>query len=134
MAKSGTPQHILEDAEATFHWYSEHFDDPPEPIDQPKREAASSNPISCILSPPPHVEEITEPIKSTDHEPLIEDMPMLIHDLFIKEKYMDLSNASNMSKEHKCICSRFEAFILDTTSQIEDRGSGIQWQYHTDLP
>ena len=34
--------------------------------------------ISYILSPPPHIVEITEPIKSTDHEPLFDDMPMLI--------------------------------------------------------
>ena len=78
MANFGAPHHIPEDAEATFHWYSEHFDDPPEPIDQPKREAASSDTISCILSPPPHIEEITKPIKSTDHEPLFDDMPTLI--------------------------------------------------------
>jgi len=45
-------------------------------------------------------------------------MPMLIHDLFIKEEYMELGNVSNMPKEHKCICSRFEAFISDAISQI----------------
>ena len=42
---------------------------PPKPTDHP---------ISCILSPPPHIVEITEPIKSTDYEPIIDDMPMLI--------------------------------------------------------
>ena len=97
---------------------SDYFDDPPDPIDQPKREAASSHTIRCILSPPPHIEEITKPIKSTDHEPLIEYMPMLIRDLFIKEEYMELGNVSNMPKEHKCIGSRFEAFISDAISQI----------------
>jgi hypothetical protein len=30
--------------------------------------------------PPPYIEEITEPPKIPDHEPLIEDMPMFIHD------------------------------------------------------
>ena len=42
---------------------------PPKPTDHS---------ISCILSPPPHIVESTEPIMSADHEPLFDDMPMLI--------------------------------------------------------
>ena len=67
-AKSGTPHHISEDAKATPRWFSEPLF-PLKPTDHP---------ISCILSPPPHIVEITEPIKSTDHEPLVDDMSMLI--------------------------------------------------------
>ena len=36
-----------------------------------------------------HTEENTKPPKSLDHEPLIEDMPMFIPDLFTKEEYMN---------------------------------------------
>ena len=69
--------------------------------------------------PPPHIEEITEPPKSSDQEPLHEDIPMFIPDLFTEEEYLELGNVSGMPKEHKCVCSRSEAFILDATSQIE---------------
>ena len=46
-------------------------------------------------------------------------MPMFILDLFTEEEYLELGNVSGMPKEHKCICSRSEAFIPDATSQIE---------------
>jgi hypothetical protein len=46
-------------------------------------------------------------------------MPMFMPDLFTKEEYMELGNVLAMPKEHKCICSRSEAFILDATLQIE---------------
>ncbi|RLM85201.1 hypothetical protein C2845_PM04G01010 [Panicum miliaceum] len=46
-------------------------------------------------------------------------MPMFIPDLFTEEEYMELGNTSNLLKEHKCICSRSEAFIPDATPQIE---------------
>jgi hypothetical protein len=46
-------------------------------------------------------------------------MPMFIPDLFIEEEYVELSDASNKLKKHKCIRSRSEAFIPDATSQIE---------------
>jgi hypothetical protein len=46
-------------------------------------------------------------------------MLIFIPDLFTEEEYMELSNTSNLPKEHKCICSRSEAFILDATPQIE---------------
>ena len=68
MAKSGTPHRIPEDAKAALHWFSEPLF-PLKPTDHP---------ISCILSPPPCIVEMTEPIKSTDHEPLMDDMPKLI--------------------------------------------------------
>ena len=32
---------------------------------------------------------------------------------------MELGNVSGMPKEHKCVCSRPEAFIPEATSQIE---------------
>jgi hypothetical protein len=99
--------------------YTGVFDDPPEPNDQPKENQQVHIVSATSSPPPPYIEEITEPSKSTDHEPLIEDMPMFIPDLFIKEEYMELGNTSNLPKEHKCICSRSEVFILDATLQIE---------------
>jgi hypothetical protein len=44
---------------------------------------------------------------------------MFIPDLFTEEEYMKLGNALAMPKEHKCVCSRSEAFIPDATPQIE---------------
>ena len=46
-------------------------------------------------------------------------MPMFIPNLFIEEEYLELGNVSGMPKEHKCVCSRSEAFILEASSQIE---------------
>jgi hypothetical protein len=46
-------------------------------------------------------------------------MPMFVLDLFIEEEYMEVGNTSNLWKEHKCICSRSEAFIPDATPQLE---------------
>ena len=65
-----------------------------------------------------HTEENTEPPKSLDHEPLLEDMPMFVSDLFSEEEYIELGHVSNMPKEHKCICSRLEAFILEATHRL----------------
>ena len=44
---------------------------------------------------------------------------MFVRDLFTEEEYLELGNASSMPKEHKCICSRFEVFIPEASSQIE---------------
>jgi len=44
---------------------------------------------------------------------------MFISDLFTEEEYLELGNASDMPKEHKCVCSRSEVFIPEATSQIE---------------
>ena len=44
---------------------------------------------------------------------------MFIPDLFSEEEYIELDHVSSMPKEHKCICSRSEAFIPEATSQIE---------------
>jgi len=46
-------------------------------------------------------------------------MSVFILDLFTEEEYLELSNVSSMPKEHKCICSRSEAFIPEASSQIE---------------
>ena len=46
-------------------------------------------------------------------------MPMFITDLFIEEEYLELGNAASITKEHKCTCSRSEAFIPEVSSQIE---------------
>jgi hypothetical protein len=99
--------------------YTEVFDDPPEPANQcTKRQQLRI--LSAIFSPPPpHIEEITKPPKSPNQEPLLEDMPMFILDLFSEEEYIELGHVSNMPKEHKFICSRSEAFIPEATSQIE---------------
>ena len=99
--------------------YTEVFSDPPEPANPPTERQQL-----CILSavfspPPPHIEEITEQPKFPDHETLLEDMPMFVPDLFSEEEYIKLGNVSNMPKEHKCICSRSEAFIPKATLQIE---------------
>jgi hypothetical protein len=93
--------------------YTGVFDDPPEPTDQPKQKKQVHTLSGASSPPPPHIEEITEPSKSTDHEPLIEDMPMFIPELFTEQEYMELGNASNMPKEHKCTFSRSEAFMSD---------------------
>ena len=99
--------------------YTGIYDDPPESIEQPS-ETQQLRILSATSSPPPpYIEEITEPPKSPDHEPLIEDMPMFIPDLFTEEEYLELGNAASMPKEHKCICSRSEAFIPEASSQIE---------------
>ena len=95
--------------------YTDIYDDPPEPIEQPS-ETQQLRILSAASSPPPpYIEELTEPPKSPDHEPLIEDMPMFIPDPFTEE----LGNVACMPKEHKCICSRSEAFIPEASSQIE---------------
>ena len=85
--------------------YTDVFDDPPEPANPPtKRQPLHI--LSVVSSPPPpHIEEITEPPKSLDHEPLLEEFPMFIPDLFSEEEYIELSHVSNMPKEHKSICS-----------------------------
>ena len=76
--------------------------------------------LSVVSSPPPpHIEEITEPPKSSDYEPLLEDLPMFVPGLFSEKDYIGLGHVSNMPKEHKCICSHSEAFIPEATSQIE---------------
>ena len=99
--------------------YTDVFVGPPEPANPPT-ERQALHILSVVSSPPPpHIEEITKPPKSSDHEPLIKYMPMFVPDLFSEEEYMELSNVSTMPKGHKCICSRSEAFIPEATSQIE---------------
>ena len=44
---------------------------------------------------------------------------MFVPELFSEKEYIELGNVSNMTKEHKCICSRSEVFIPEATSQIE---------------
>ena len=91
--------------------YTGIYDDPPETVEQPN-ETQQLQVLSAASSPPPPFrEEITEPPKSSDQEPLHEDIPMFIPDHFTEEEYLELGNVSGMPKEHKCICSRSEAFI-----------------------
>ena len=62
--------------------YTDIYDNPPETIEQPN-ETQQLQVLSAASSPPPpYIEEITEPQKSSDQEPLHEDMPMFIPDLF----------------------------------------------------
>ena len=96
--------------------YTVVFDNSPEPDDRPKEKKQVHILSAASSPPPPHIEEITEPPKSTDPEPLIEDMPMFIPDLFTEEEYMELGNVSTMMKEHKCICTISEVFIPEATS------------------
>ena len=85
--------------------YTDVFDDPPEP-EIPPTEKQPFHILSVVSSPlPPHIEEITEPPKSSDHEPLLKELLMFIPDLFSEEEYIELGHVSNMPKEHKCICS-----------------------------
>jgi hypothetical protein len=99
--------------------YPSIYDDPPEPIKQPSETQQLQILSAASSPPPPYIEEITEPPKSPDHEPLIEDMPMFIPDLFTEEEYLELGNAASMPKEDKCICSRSEVFIPEASSQVE---------------
>ena len=95
--------------------YTGIYDDPPETVEQPN-ERQQLQVLSAASSPPPtYIEEITEPPKSSDQEPLHEDIPMFIPDLFTEEEYLELGNVSGMPKEHKCVCSRSEAFIPEAT-------------------
>ena len=96
--------------------YTDVFDDPLEP-EVPPTERQPLHILSVVSSPPPpHIEEVTEPPKSSGHEPLLEELPMFIPDLFSEKEYIELSHVSNMPKEHKCICSRSEAFIPEATT------------------
>ena len=62
--------------------YTDVFDDPPEP-EVPPAERQPLHILSVVSSPPPpRIEEITEPPKSPDHEPLFEDMAIFVPDLF----------------------------------------------------
>ena len=96
--------------------YTRIYDNPPEPMEQPS-ETQQLQVLSAASSPPPpYREEIIEPPKSLDHEPLHEDMPLFIPGLFTEEDYLELGDVSTMPKEHKCICSRSEAFIPEASS------------------
>ena len=109
--------------------YTDVFDDPLEP-EVPPTERQPLHILSVVSSPPPpHIEEITEPPKSSDHEPLLEELPMFVPDLFSEEEYIELGHVSNMPKEHKCICSRSEAFIPEATSQIEGLSAITSWEW-----
>ena len=44
---------------------------------------------------------------------------MFVPDLFMEEEYLELGNVTSMPKEHKCICSKSEAFIPEVSTQIE---------------
>ena len=62
--------------------YTDVFDDSPEP-EVPPTKRQPLHILSVVSSPPPpHIEEITEPPMSPDHEPLFEDMAMFVPDLF----------------------------------------------------
>ena len=79
--------------------YTGIYDDPPETVEQPN-ETQQLQVLSAASSPrPPYIEEITEPPKSSDQEPLQEDIPMFIPDLFTEEEYLELGNVSSMPKE-----------------------------------
>jgi len=79
--------------------YTDVFDEPPEPeVPPPRRQPLHI--LSVVSSPPPpHIEEITVPPKSSDHEPLLEELPMFIPDLFSEEEYIEIGHVSNMPKE-----------------------------------
>ena len=96
--------------------YTDIYDDPPETIVQPYEKQQLQVLFAASSPPPPYIEEITEPPKSSDQEHLHEDIPMFIPDLLTEEEYLELSNVSGMPKEHKCVCSRSEAFIPEASS------------------
>ena len=99
--------------------YTSIYDDPPETVEQPYKTQQLQFITAASSPPPPHIEEITEPPKSSDQEPLYEDIPMFIPDLFTDEEYLELSNISGMPMEHKCVCLKSEAFITEASLQIE---------------
>ena len=99
--------------------YTDIYDDPPETIEQPNETQQLQVLSTASSPPPPFIEEISKPPKSSDQEPLYEDIPMFIPDLFTEEEFLELGNVSGMPKEHKCVCSRSEAFIPEASSQIE---------------
>ena len=99
--------------------YTNVFHDPPE-LEVPPTERQPLHILSVVSSPPPpHIQDITEPPKFSDHEPMLDELPMFIPNLFSEEEYIELGHVSNMPKEHKCNCSRSEAFVPEATSQIE---------------
>ena len=57
---------------------------------------------------------------------------MFVPDLFTEEEYLELGNAASMPKEHKCICSRSEAFIPEVSSQIEGLSAIISKEWTED--
>ena len=62
------------------------YDDPQEPMEQPSEMQQLQILSAASSPPPPYIEEITEPPKSPNHEPLIEDIPMFISNLFTEEE------------------------------------------------
>jgi hypothetical protein len=58
---------------------------------------------------------------------------MFIPDLITEEEYIELGNVASMPKEHKCMCSRSEAFIPEASSQIEGLSAIIskEWTEET---
>ena len=109
--------------------YTDIYDDPPETIEQPNKTQQLQVLSAAFSPPPPYIEKITKPPKSSDQEPLHEDMPMFIPNLFTEEEYLELGNVSGMPKEHKCVCSRSEAFIPEASSQIEGLSAIIRKEW-----
>ena len=95
--------------------YTGIYDDPPETVERPYKTQQLQLISAASSPPPPYIEEIIEPPMSSDQEPLHEDIPMFIPNLFTEEEYLELGNVSGMPKEHKCACSRSEAFIPEAT-------------------
>ena len=57
--------------------YTDVFDDPLKP-EAPPTKRQPLHILSVVSSPPPpHIEEVTEPPKTSGHEPLLEELPML---------------------------------------------------------
>ena len=72
--------------------YTSIYDDPPETVERPYKMQQLQFITAASSPPPPYIEEITEPPKSSDQEPLQEDIPMFLPDLFTEEEYLELSN------------------------------------------
>jgi hypothetical protein len=72
--------------------YTSIYDDPPETVERPYKTQQLQFITAASSPPPPYIEEITEPPKSSDQEPLQEDIPMFLPDLFTEEEYLELSN------------------------------------------
>ena len=97
-AKSRTPHRIPEDAKATLRWFLEPF-------------------FSTYWSPY-QLYPLTSTTYSGNYQTNQVHRLWATH-LWYANAHHDLGHVSNMPKEHKCICLRSEAFILDATSQIE---------------
>ena len=67
--------------------YTGIYDDQPETVERSYKTQQLQFIIAASSPPPPYIEEIIKPPNSSDQEPLHEDIPMFIPDLFTEDEY-----------------------------------------------